>query len=79
MEGKKETKKIWFRAGYEAEVTPEELEILKATNNYEKAAALMEEIVSRAELRGETYILGKSNGGCLDEYDNPDDEISFLF
>lgn len=67
-------KKIWFRAGYEVEVTEEELKELQET----KSEELMEKIIKRATLSGETYILGKNNGGC-DDYDNPDEEINFLF
>lgn len=64
--------KIWFRVGMEAEITQEELERLRRGDE-----ELMEKIISKAELSGETYIVGKDNGG-VDEYDNPDEEISFL-
>lgn len=65
--------KIWFRVGMEANVSEEELSILKKRNG----GALMEEIIRRAELSGETYIPGKYNG--CEDYDNPDDELDFLF
>lgn len=65
--------KIWFRVGMEAKVTIEELKKLK--NGDED---LMRRIINRANLSGETYILGKNNGG-VDDYDNPDEEINFLF
>ena len=66
-------KRIWFRAGYEAEVTDEELKELQNGN-----IDLMEDIIKRSVLSGETYILGKDCGG-VDDYDNPDEEINFLF
>ena len=68
--------KIWFRVGMEAEVTDEELEILQFSKF--SSGILMQKIIERAELSGETYILGKANGG-VDDYDNPENEISFLF
>ena len=68
--------RIWFRVGMEAEVTDEELEILKRTKF--ASGILMQEIIERAELSGETYIVGKNCGG-VDDYDNPDEEISFEF
>ena len=68
--------RIWFRVGMEAEVTDEELEILKGTKF--ASGILMQEIIERAELSGETYIVGKNCGG-VDDYDNPDEEISFEF
>ena len=68
-----EMKRIWFRAGYEAHVTEDELKELQKGN-----IDLMEEIIKRSELSGETYILGKDCGG-VDDYDNPDEEINFLF
>ena len=65
--------KIWFRVGMEADITVEELKKLKDGDE-----GLMKKVINRADLSGETYILGKNNGGA-DDYDNPDDEISFLF
>lgn len=64
--------KIWFRVGMEAYITREELERLRGGDE-----RLMEQIINRGELSGETYIVGKDNGG-VDEYDNPNEEISFL-
>lgn len=67
--------KIWFRVGMEADVTEKELEDLRESKNrYE----LMERIIESAALSGETYILGKDYGG-VDDYDNPEKEINFLF
>ena len=77
--------KIWFTAGYEANVTDEEMEALliysgqkEGETESEKAYGIMESIIDRAILSGETYILGKDCGG-VDDYDNPEKEISFLF
>ena len=77
--------KIWFRVGMEADVTEEEMKELliysgQAEGEYEcrKAHAIMEKIIKRAELSGETYIVGKSCGG-VDDYDNPEEEVNFLF
>lgn len=64
--------KIWFRVGMEADITQEELERLRSGDE-----KLMKQVISRGELSGETYIVGKDNGG-VDEYDNPNKEISFL-
>ena len=65
--------RIWFRVGMEAEISEEELNALKA----ERSEELMEKIIKRAELSGETYIPEKWNG--CETYDNPEKEIDFLF
>lgn len=65
--------RIWFRVGMEAEISEEELNALKT----ERSEELMEKIIKRAELSGETYI-PKELHGCTD-YDNPAEEINFLF
>lgn len=77
--------KIWFRVGMEAEVTEEEMNILlvysgqaEGNRDCRKAHAVMESIIKKSELSGETYIVGKNCGG-VDDYDNPDGEIDFLF
>lgn len=67
--------RIWFRVGMEAEVTEKELEILKETKF--ASGVLMQKIIERAELSGETYIPEKYNG--CEDYDNLDVEISFQF
>lgn len=71
-------KNIWFRVGMEATVTDEELVVLKEDS--EKAYKLMQNIISRAKLSGETYILG-NNDTDINQfgYDNPDEEINFSF
>lgn len=78
-------KKIWFRVGMEAEITDEEMEQLKVINgqlpgklSVSQGYALMESIIERASLSGETYIVGKDSGG-VDDYDNPEQEVNFLF
>ena len=78
-------KKIWFRVGMEADVTEEEMKELliysgqaKGVRDCRKAEAIMRNIIERAELSGETYILGKDCGG-VDNYDNPEEEVNFLF
>lgn len=78
--------KIWFRVGMEADVTPEEMDVLLTYSGQKDgvrdsimAHAVMEKIIERAELSGETYILGKNNGTAVDDYDNPDEEIDFLY
>ena len=77
--------KIWFRVGMEADVTEEEMKELLIYNGQaegerdcRKAHSVMENIIKRAELSGETYILGKDCGG-VDDYDNPEQEVDFLF
>lgn len=77
--------KIWFRAGMEADISDEEMKELlifsgQATGerNGEKAHEIMRKIIERAELSGETYIVGKECGG-VENYDNPPQEINFLF
>lgn len=76
--------KIWFRVGMEAEISGGELDTLliydgqmNGERDAIKAHAVMENIIKRAELSGETYIPGKYNG--CENYDNPDDDIDFLF
>lgn len=78
--------KIWFRVGMEADITQEEMNVLLIYSGQmdgerepRKAHYIMKKIIERAELRGETYILGKDNGGAADEYDNPDEDIDFLY
>ena len=78
-------KKIWFRVGMEADVTEEEMkelliysEQVEGEYDSEKANTIMMDIIKRAELSGETYILGKNCGG-VDDYDNPEEEVNFLF
>lgn len=77
--------KIWFRVGMEAEITDEEMKELliysgqaEGERDCRKAEAIMKNIIERAELSGETYILGKDCGG-VDFYDNPEKEVNFLF
>lgn len=77
--------KIWFRVGMEADVSSEELDMLLAYSGQKKgkcdcetAHSIMEKIIQRAELSGETYIVGKDNGG-VEDYDNPTQEVSFLY
>lgn len=77
--------KIWFRVGMEADVTEKELKELliysgqaEGERDCRKTYAIMEDIIKRAELSGETYIVGK-NCGCLEDYDNPEEEINFNF
>lgn len=78
--------KIWFRVGMEADVTQDEMKVLleysgqiDGERDATKAHYIMEKIIERAELSGETYILGKNNGTAVDDYDNPDEEIDFLY
>ena len=78
-------KKIWFRVGMECEITDKEFDILlihsgqkEGIRDYRKADSVMKKIIDRAELSGETYILGKDCGG-VDDYDNPEYEVNFLF
>lgn len=69
--------KIWFRAGMEADITPEELKVLQEQNG--RAHQLMKKIIKRSELSGETYIVGKNNALDMGNYDNPDEDIDFEF
>ena len=77
--------RIWFRVGMEADVTEEEMNTLlvysgqaEGERDWKKAQTVMKSIIKRSELSGETYILGK-DCGCVDNYDNPDNEIGFFF
>ncbi len=77
--------KIWFRVGMESDITDEEMNVLliysgqkEGERDVRKAHLIMERIINRAELSGETYIVGKCNGG-VDDYNNPEEEINFLF
>ena len=74
--------KIWFRVGMEAEISEEEFNTLlvysgqaEGVRDVIKAHAIIESIIKRAELSGETYL---PCNGCED-YDNPDGEVCFLF
>lgn len=69
--------KIWFRAGMEADITSEELEVLQEQNS--RAHQFMKEIIKRSKLSGETYIVGKNNALDMGGYDNPDEDIDFEF
>lgn len=78
--------RIWFRAGMEADITPEEMDVLLVYSGQKdgirdsiRAHSIMERLIKTAELSGETYILGKDNGGAIEDYDNPDKEIDFLY
>lgn len=74
-------KKIWFRVGMEATITDDlynSMVSAKKQNDYQQLEAIFLEIIKMGELSGETYIVGKNNGG-VDEYDNPKEEISVLF
>lgn len=75
-------KKIWFRVGMEAEISEDEFNTLlvysgqaDGIRDVRKTHAIMEDIIKRAELSGETYL---PCDGC-EEYDNPDNEVNFLF
>ena len=69
--------KIWFRVGMEAEISDEMLNLM--TKDSSKISdEMMLDIIKDATLSGETYIVGKCYGG-VDDYDNPDKEITFLF
>lgn len=76
--------KIWFRVGMEAEITEEEMNTLlvyigeaDGERDVRKSHAIMEDIIKKAELSGETYIPEKNNG--CEDYDNPKKEIDFQF
>lgn len=77
--------KIWFRVGMEADISKEEMDALLiysgqigGERDVRMAHAIMRDIVNRAELSGETYIVGKRNGG-VEDYDNPEKEVNFLY
>lgn len=77
--------KVWFRVGMEADITEEEMDVLLVCSGQKdgerdvrKAESIMKRVISKAELSGETYIVGKCNGG-VDDYDNPEEEVNFLF
>ena len=77
--------KIWFRVGMKAEMSEEEMKELLIFSGQEsgerdskKAHEIMNSIIEKAELSGETYIVGKDCGG-VEDYDNPEKEINFLF
>ena len=77
--------KIWFRVGMQSDITNEEMQELlvysgqvAGERDSRKAHAIMESIIKRAVLSGETYIVGKENG-CVDDYDNPEHEVNFFY
>lgn len=78
-------KKIWFRIGMEAEITEEEYNTLliysgqlPGERDCRAAHAIMQKMIATGETSGETYIVGKNCGG-VEDYDNPEEEINFLF
>ena len=74
-------KRIWMRVGMDVELTDEEYDdLLKANEdgNYIRLERLFSRMIADGAPSGETYILGK-NDCNLDDYDNPDEEISVLF
>lgn len=76
--------RIWFRVGMEADITEEEMDVLLKcsgqkdgdinVNPYE----MMKDIIKRGELSGETYIVGQ-NYGNVENYNNPEEEVNFIF
>ena len=74
-------KRIWIRVGMDVELTDEEYnDLLKANDdgNYIRLERLFSHMIMNGAPSGETYIVGKNNGG-INDYDNPDEEISVLF
>lgn len=74
-------KRIWMRVGMDVELTDEEYDdLLKADSdgNYIRLERLFSHMIATGAPSGETYIIGKNNGG-VEDYDNPDEEISVLF
>ena len=74
-------KRIWMRVGMDVELTDEEYDdLLKADSdgNYMRLERLFSRMIATGAPSGETYIIGKNNGG-VEDYDNPDEEISVLF
>lgn len=75
-------KKIWMRVGVDVELTDKEYEeLLKAAGrnggeyDHHKLTDIFKKMIYKGEASGETYILGKYD--CImDDYDNPDEEIS---
>ena len=77
--------KIWFRVGMESDITEEEMNVLLVYSEQKegeidvrKAYSIMKRIIDRAELSGETYIVGQCDSD-LYNYDNPEEEVNFLF
>lgn len=64
--------KIWFRVGMEAEISEKEAEILFAGD--EVAHKLMRDIISRANISGETYIPA---GDDIALTNNPENDVDF--
>lgn len=74
-------KRIWMRVGMDVELTDEEYDdLLKANDdgNYIRLERFFSRMIETGAPSGETYIVGKNNGG-VDDYDNSDEEISVLF
>ena len=68
----------------EADISGEELKELLIFSGQEsgerdskKAHEIMNNIIERAELSGETYIVGKDCGG-EEDYDSPEKEINVM-
>jgi len=74
-------KRIWMRVGMAVNLTDDMYdELVNASNEGDCNALyhLFETMIKNSELCGETYILGKENGG-VDDFDNPEQEISVDF
>lgn len=84
-------KTLWMRVGMEVEVSDSEyVKLMKEagrneagektnvsieTYNYQELEKMVVSLIENGKLSGETFIVGKSCGG-VDEYDNPESEIS---
>ena len=78
--------RIWFRVGMEADVSKEDMDVLLIYGGQKHgqvsdndAYEVMKKIIQSGQLSGETYILGKNNVDNLVGYDNPNEEINFLY
>lgn len=75
------SKKIWFRAGMEIELSDDQynkLLELHETRNHAELERFVEWMVRNGTMSGETYIPEYENGLDGTDYDNPDKEISVL-
>ena len=69
----------------ESDITEEEMNVLLVYSEQKegeidvrKAHSIMKRIIDRAELSGETYIVGQRDGDLYNYY-NPEEEVNFLF
>lgn len=72
-------KRIWMRVGMDTQITDKEYAELiaaSANNDQQKLSEIFIRMFYNGVPSGESYILGKADVCGLEDYDNPQEEIS---